>query len=806
MIAGIGLGVALGWGCETPRMRDEIAELDGTTPGRDFGELAAPSSVDDVGDTRADVGPRNDGSARAEDASSRPNDAELAAIADALSHPHADGTTRPRLDAEGAGFDVGPSADGTASPRLDGDLPDGEGAASDAHPGEDGSTPPRLDADLPDAEGAASDAHPGEDGSTPPRLDAELSDTEGEGADVRSGQDAEHIEPDAGVDDAAALDFGRLRDGPDLGTEIDAGGLSDARPDLETRSDSAVGDGDLPHRLRFIEGIALAADHETPVRVRAGAQTVIAEPDGAFVLGPLQAGAWVVEFEATEHQSETLEVHVPEDTDVALQAPMVLYRGQRVGLGLPTALRFGGRDEWLVWAQGTTLYGSATGPPETRALVAEDHEILIGFVPGGQAVTVRRRTEPGVAGDIDLIPLDGEAPVPLFRQAQPRVLWVADRALALVETDAGLSRLASVVPGEAAVILAEEVPRLVVATLNDGTLVWTAGSGPGAGVWRGAADGSWSEIVSRPTGPASSAFLMTTPQRTGVMWLDPDGGLWRWTLDGGEIRLAQAVSASPRPQFLAHGDVLFWRAEPAGTHTAFVWEQGAGQRLLVVGADGHSLRITAEIFHVVRPGRGLYRGHLDGSGSERLLEGVVDGFTTYWNGVIALMEGALWRYTDRVGPEWLGDDGRDALSTLQSAPFGATAWFAPGGILWWIPSPGRPGVPTVLVEGADRLGRSTAYGGTGLYVLGPEGYRFVALPPRPDGEVRFDAHLVQIQSVDEARVLGLDEQGGLWQVNPLTGQAFGWASQVRLLTPSPGRGFAAYVCDRGVFLAPIPER
>ena len=773
-------GLALGWmveGCDAPRVRDDVDHPD------DYDATSVST-----GDT--DAGRRLDGGRRLDERGR--GDGPPLATRDAADRDDVRDVSSRERDSAGGHLPDGSvrdaeSSDGPTSIDADAGRPDTGPQALDGRP---------RDAVSPDVE--------------PPRPDAALVPDvlTVDGRDLRDREPPDSAIPDASMPDGSHVDGSLEADGAlvadaiidgsemDIAADADAYAPDGARPDVHESPDSAVAAG------HFVEGIVLAADRQTPVTVRAGELTVIAAVDGHFVLGPLDPGGWTVEFEAPDHQGETVEVSVSDHSDTMLEA-LVLYRGTRVSASQGRRLRFSGNDGWFIWENDATLYATPTDALDPRVLSADHHEVYLGLSPDGEAVVARHRTEPILAGDIDLIPFDGGEPVPLFIEAQPWVRWVGDRVLAMVQTRGGLSRLESAAPGEPQVVLALGVPWLFVTVLNDGMVVWASGEGPGFAIWRGRADGSWSEQLSAEEGPASEAFLMTTPGRAGVMWMDPESRLWRWTPGLGTMMLGQAVLASPRPRFLGNDGVMFWRAEEGATQSAFVWEEGS-ERLLVEGAVGHSMRVSGEGFYVIRPDRGLYRGRLDGSEAGEVLMGHIDGFTGSGDGVVALVDGAPWRYAEEVGAERLGEPELTDLSSVQYAPFGATAWAEATRTLWWLPGPGQDHEPTALVRGADRPGRMTASGGNGIYVLGPDGYRSVLLPPREGGEVMFDAPILSIVVVDAERLLGLDRENGLWQVNPQTGRAFAWASHVVLLERSIQRNFAAYVCDRGVFLAPIP--
>ena len=64
-------------------------------------------------------------------------------------------------------------------------------------------------------------------------------------------------------------------------------------------------------------------------------------------------------------------------------------------------------------------------------------------------------------------------------------------------------------------------------------------------------------------------------------------------------------------------------------------------------------------------------------------------------------------------------------------------------------------------------------------------------------DIVFDRVITALTLIDATRMLGQDDDGGLWQVEPNDGTSFGWALNVTQVVRSPRRGYVAYLCDRG---------
>lgn len=612
---------------------------------------------------------------------------------------------------------------------------------------------------------------------------------------------------DDGIPDVTPADAASPDDGaPDLGVDdfaIPDGELPDTDlPDAEA-PDAALPDGELPDAGptgRFVVGEAWAADRRSVVTVRAGEVEAVADADGRFRLGPLEGDAVVIEFSAPDHHAEAVSLDLPpEDGETALPEPMLLYRGVRIGPAATGRLVFRFDEGWFLWEVDDQLLATPTDAIDLRVLAPEAHEVFLGFAADGEAVYTRRRVQPGVAGDIDRRPLDGSPAIPLFVEAQPWVREVGDRLLAMVETREALSRLESTAPGEMPQTLDEGVPWLLVTTLADDQVAWAAGDPAGFAVFVGPAAGGERRQVSAPEGPTTDDFLLTTPDRRGLVWLSPAGDLWRWPGEGAAELLADDVDANPRPRLLRDGRVLFSRT--AGGGTAFWLWTPDGNRLVVDGARPNPALLVGETLYVDRPGLGLWAGELNGPDGDEVLPAPIDAVTSSGGGVIALIDGVAWRYRPDTGAERLGGEG---LGLMSFAPLGATAWQADAGALWFLPGPGVEGAAARLTVGAPRAGRLNAPGGAALYVLGPDGWFRAALPPGDEADVAFDRPFDDLYPLGPDGLLGRDPDGALWAIDPRTGLTTGWAANVEEVERGPRNGVVAYVCDRGTFLVPVP--
>lgn len=603
-------------------------------------------------------------------------------------------------------------------------------------------------------------------------------------------------DPDLGGPDAAL---------PDRGLDVGAtdGAPADGSPDAAAH-DAAPTDGSPPDGQPDLGGIdaevpvptelfgeAHAADQRIEVTVQVGDQTT-QTVGGAWRLA-VPAGRWTVTFSAPEHETLTQDVVV--GAEGAEVPPVLLYRGTRLGGGAGGVIQFTFDSTRLVWSEGDSLWTTLTAEVAPQMILEAGLELFLGYTPGDLGVAFRRRTEPAVAGDIDVITLADGARQPLFQEAQPWVRWLPDGgAQGMVQTQAALSRLVQGRPGARAEVLAEGVPWLLVTDLADGTTVWAQRDGDAFAVWARTGDGMPRPLA--PGFPCSDAFLGTTPGRTGVFWLAPDGRLIRWEPAGVEV-LARDVLASPRPRFLGGGRLIFFRADEAGPGLTQIFVLEGGRELrLVEAAEGNSLVTQADRWYATRPDDGLWTGDWAG-GRERLLPGGVVRFVLEGRGVLALVDGAAWQAVPGGAATPLGVEG---LSQLASVSTGATAWQPANRTLWYLPGPERALDPAPLVRGVARGERLGEPGGRALYVLGPQGFFRAPIPPGP-ATTPFDVEVTTLVPVDEARLLGWVSGETLHQIDPRTGEAFGWAEGVSRVVTDFTRQRAVYVSDRGTYLA-----
>jgi hypothetical protein len=634
--------------------------------------------------------------------------------------------------------------------------------------------------------------------------------------DMAVGLDSAVPAPDAALDAALpALDAQPDPDAAELDAALDPDAAepdaavlhpdADA-PDADPDADVLEPDGALPDAAvaptRFITGQAEAADDRVAVTVQGGGRSVDAV-DGRFRLGPLPAGEIELRFSAPAHQTERRTVVLAEDADLALEEAQLLYRGTRVAQSA-SRLYFRFDDAWLLWEADGSLALTELPLIAPRVLIEDNHEVMLGFVPGEDAVVVRRRTMPGLAGDLDLVPLDGSDPTALFVEAQPWVRWVGGEAMAMVHTRDALSRLEVVVPGEATRVLAEGVPWLLVTQLADGLLAWAALSEDGErfDLFLGDLDGAPPQQITEPESRATDAFLSTTPDRAGLLWLTPEHTLWRWTPDGGAEALADTVLASPRPRFLADGRLLFWRAGETA-QSLFVLEP-EGERLLVAEATSSTFQPVGVGFFVVQPGVGLWHGTFDGPALGTVIPAEAVVYRVSFGGALALADGQAVRYV--VGGEASAIEGLPGgLSQLGTTRGGATVWAAAERTLWWIPGPGQPGAAAIVVADAPSAALRGARSGDALYVTDADGWRRVNVPPDDAPDVVFDARVARISQVLAGdTLLTYDADDALWQIDGFTGEGFGWAEHVTRIWRSGRGGWTAYTCDRGLFLVPTP--
>lgn len=670
-------------------------------------------------------------------------------------------------------------------------------------------TRPRADPEPADAQGGvdAGDATPPDfgptdrgptDGAPPPdaRLDAATPADAAVPADAAA-LDATPIDQ-AGID-ASPADLGD-GDGGSLDGAVDAA-LADIGPGSP---DLGLPDGSAPDRGvvgGFVEGEARAADRAVRATISGGGRAVQADADGRFRLGPLPAGPVELTISAPQHQSLTRAVEIEVDAIAALDAPVLLYRGQRIGPAAGDQLRFSFDGAWLIWSEADALHARPTDLGLPVELLPRGFEVFLGFVPGREAIAVRRRVVAGLAGDIDVIDLADGRREGLFSEAQPWVRWRGEAALGMVGTRDGLSQLMIGRPGGAPRMLAEGVPWLLVTDLVDGEPAWVQQGADGFDVWRGG-----DAIPATPVAPgfsSSDAFLMTTPGRTGLLWLSPDGALIRWEPETGAQRLAEAVRASPRPRFIPQG-LLFWRDDPAepGLERLVLLDEG-GERALIGAVDSATFSLAGDRYYVTRPEDGLWTGTLAGAPA-RLIPGERIQFTLQGPGVIALVDGEAWWAI----PGGLAlNTALGGLTTLQGLSVGATAWQAgqpEGGTLWWLPGPDQAAPPMPIVRGAPRARRTVEPGNAAVFALGADGYLRAPIPPGMP-QTAFAEVVTEIVVISAQALLGWQPDGWLHAIDPRAGEATGWAASVSRVELSSDRRFVAYVSDRGTFLVPLGE-
>lgn len=632
--------------------------------------------------------------------------------------------------------------------------------------------------------------------------------------------------PDAIVQDAAPVaDEGADQDPIDFEVfdvlfpvdgDLD-GGLEDAEVIGEDASADAAEDAaeDAAVVLGAVTGVAIAADERVPVRVRGAAAEVVADAQGRFRLAPLPPGRLALQFSAPGHQTETVVVTVPaEGGEVQLDAPVHLYRGVRVAAEADAnGLVWRFDEAWLVWTVGDRLAGSPVPQPAPRTLVASGHEVLLSFSPDGTAVAARHRTQPGIAGDIDLVPLDGSPPVRLFVEAQPWVRWLGDQVLAMVHTRDALSRLEVVRPGEAPRLVREGVPWLLVTDLVDGQVAFAAGEPPAFEVFTVDLNAAQlaPRLASAPDGGTVDAWLGNSPGRTGLLWVDDTDVLWRFEPEDGPEALVDGVLVSPRPRYLADGRLVFWRA---GATAEDLWLfDGVEERRLVRDTRGSTFVTVGDGFYVNADGRGVWHGdfgpaNAQGEVGRLAVPGLNTPFIVSGGGLVALADGAAWRYTPgAAGGEALGPTG---LGGLQATVSGATAFAGATGSLWWLPGPGLDLRPVALSMGAPDQSRMATRDRTGLYHPTAQGWVRSDLPPAAGAAVRrYDPPVRAIAELLPAeQLLTIDPADAtLYAVDALDASPAGrvrWAWNARLVRGGPRGRLVAYVCDRGLFVVPLP--
>ncbi|MFN3201167.1 MAG: carboxypeptidase-like regulatory domain-containing protein [Bradymonadia bacterium] len=674
-----------------------------------------------------------------------------------------------------------------AGPVVDGQVL-GDATASDGGRIEDGSF--AVDGDVAD-EGAGGDAGGLADAHI---QDADIQDASLEDGGVdASGPDGEL--PDDGLVDALV---------PDV--EVPDGELPDAELPDEGVVDMGAPDGDTPPAMGLIIGRASAIDNESPVTVTAGERTIRLDIGGFFQIGALPPGPVQVVVSAPGHQTERVEVIVPEVGEVAIEAPIVLYRGRRISSRQAERLLISPDEVTVAWIEGESVWASAIDAPEDRLLLPDGYEVYLGYTPDNGAVTVRVRGDQGEAGDIWSLPVDGSPATRVFQRAQPWIRWIDDRALAMVDTVDALSSLVSNnLQGDDRVLLGVGVPWLQVSQMIDGRVSWTQQREDGAfDVIQADTLGRDAQVVSFEEGPADGAFLTTTSGRRGLLWTSPDGALWRWTGDSPPEDIAQQVLVSPRPTGLGVFQALYWQqGDPMeGAESGdYLFYDGEASRLLGAGLRPGSVRSLGRALYGVGAVSDLYFGDLDGIQMAPIIEGAVDEMVVAGGGITALIEGEVWTHRPEnaqpvnVGPLIGGQ--------LRRAPSGLTAFDADTGTLWWLPDPGGEGEITALVEGAPAAVRLSPIGELAVITRSADGLVKIPLPPGRAEAIPFEEDVERIVNVNQGQVLGYDLGGRLFDIDTDTGLGVPWADGVVEARLSPRRGYVVYRCDRGLFVVPL---
>ena len=603
---------------------------------------------------------------------------------------------------------------------------------------------------------------------------------------------------DVRVDEIDAGDLDELDEGMSPPQEEDGAvpfpaDAAPAAPDAISPSDDAALDGHTPDAevaSSFVSGDVRAMDGVTPVRVRVG-ELAVAAADGRFRIGPLAAGRYVVVVEAEGHQSETVVVEVAEDEEIALEDEVVLFRGRKIGAGDPQRFLMSGDGRWLLWVADEAVFGVETASPRVTRYVADGFEVFFGFDAARDVFHLRRRARPGIAGDIVEVSLREGRMTTLFVEAQPWLGRVGGRYLAMVETRAAHSRLEARGVDQPAIVLGEGVPWLGVTTLSDGQLAWTTQREDGYAVWRGAADGAVALRVEARNVPATNDFLMRI-WPDGLAWRGVDGGLWRWA-DDTDV-LIEDIAPRPLPRFLSVDEVLAWRPDAVG-HTVLHHRDGE-TRPLVSGVATQPFLERGRFVYAHRVGEGLWIGHLDDADPGLVIPGLVESLVMVGEGVLALVDGAVWRWTLATGAERLAGP---AVSDLSYAPGGATAWQREEGRLLYF---GAAGAPVTVVENAP-VERPVRASGEALYVRGAETHAYVTLPDAAN--VPFDRRVERLTVLNATDVLGVDEDATLWAIHGPTGISRGWAEGVTRVAKSANGAVVAYACARGIFMvSPAP--
>jgi len=614
--------------------------------------------------------------------------------------------------------------------------------------------------------------------------------------------------PDTALDmsDAVAFDLGLPDEGPrnqdamltDMTASPDPlrdgmvvmpvdGGESPPPHDAGLPFDSEVAPIDSAQPTGFVSGTVRAMDGLTRVTIRAGDLATQAEAED-FRLGPLAPGRYALIVEAEGHQSETVVVDVEADAEVSLPAEVILFRGRRVAGGTSQRFFFRGDGEWLLWTEEEALFGASTAAPRATRYLADGFEVFFGFDASRDVFHLRRRAQPGVAGDIIEVDLQSGEVSTLFVEAQPWLGRVADRYLAMVQTRAAHSRLESRRAGGPAIVLGTDVPWLSVTTLSDGELAWTTQLEDGYAVWIGTADGAVAQRVEPRNIPATDDFLMRI-WPDGLAWRGVDGALWRWGDD--TDRLIEDIAARPLPRFIGIDEALAWRPDDVD-HTILYHRDGV-TRPLVTGVSTQPFLHRARQVFAHRVGEGLWVGDLDGDDPGLVVPGTVETLVMTGAGVLALVDGVVWRWAPEIGAVRLAGP---ALTRLSYAPGGATVWQPDTGTLFYL---GAGGPAVALVEGAP-VHRPIRASNEALYVRSDDTHRYVTLA---DGEgVEFDRPVDALTVLSATQVLGVDAENTLWSIDGPAGTSMGWALGVSRVGKSANGAWVAYACERGIFLVP----
>ena len=641
--------------------------------------------------------------------------------------------------------------------------------------------------------------------------------------------DGRVVSPDAGFGDAAADDAAADDAGLDASPDSAPPDAAVRDAALDAGSDDAGTDAQSPDAdldaaqqdaaPAVVTGQARAADERIDVSVCAGDVCGVTV-DGVYTVGPLPPGGPVTwTFTAPDHATETLTVPPGEAPEA-----VYLYRGVRIADRVVDLTRaffgFDGARLFLVHGDRLDVVPTQAPPYAAPTTLVPDHfEVYLTNDPANTGALVRRNIRPAQAGDLTLYPFDGGPPRTLFEQAQPWVRFQGGRALAMTFTSEAYSTLASnredADRPQAAVPLGAQVPWLLVASLSDGRVAWVDGRGDVAQVFVSQPDGEGRRAVSAPG--AAADLLMTTPDGRGLLWRSVDGALWRATSpEAAPERLVEDALASPRPWFRPSGALMVAAGPPASASILRLdpVSPGAAQlgppvrrvddldaaRIIDLGRAGYVAQASGEVLHLLwdtddAPWRVGQAARLE------VASGAATGDDLVLLDGVAVQVSPGARRVDRLG--------LDGLSALQAAPSGATAWRADDRALVYL-RPIDQGAPVTLARGAAAPGRLAVPGAQRLIVRGAEGWSVASLP---SAELTpLDAPVERAVVVDAALALGLGPAPArpLRAFDTTTGTSYGWARGVTHLEvgPRPARGARVvfYACDRGLFIAPIPQQ